>query len=278
MYEIIKKKQLSDEVFFMSINAPRIARKRKAGQFIILRSHEEGERIPLTIAGSDPEQGTLDIIFQAVGASTGEFAEMSEGDSFSDIVGPLGKPTEIQCYGTAVCVGGGIGTAPILPIAKALKEKGNTLYSIVGARTENLLILTDEMEILSDKFFITTDDGSKGHKGFVTDILRKLIEQENIDIVFAIGPPIMLKFLSGITKEYGIRTVVSLNAIMVDGTGMCGGCRVTVGDEVKFTCVDGPEFDGHSVDYDELMKRLSMYKEYENNSARCRLKKEAEHG
>ncbi|MFC1479146.1 sulfide/dihydroorotate dehydrogenase-like FAD/NAD-binding protein [Planctomycetota bacterium] len=273
MYEIVTKRKLSDEVIFMSIHAPRIARKRKAGQFIILRAHEEGERIPLTLVGSDPEKGTIDIIYQVVGRSTMEFSNLSEGDAFSDVVGPLGHPTEIENYGTVVCVGGGIGTAPILPITKALKEKGNTIYSIVGARNEELLILADEMEKISDKFFVTTDDGSKGHKGFVTDILKDLMENETIDIIFAIGPPIMLKFLSILTKEYGVKTIVSLNAIMVDGTGMCGGCRVTVGGETKFTCVDGPEFDGHEVDYDELLKRLTIYTDHEQH-AKCRLKEE----
>jgi len=273
MYEIVHKENLSDEVVFMKVKAPLIARKRKAGQFVILRSNEEGERIPLTIVDSDPENGTISIIFQVVGRSTMEFSRLSEGDSFNDIVGPLGHPTEIKNYGTAVCVGGGIGTAPIFPITKALKEAGNTIYSIVGARTEKLLVLTDTMEALSDKFFITTDDGSKGHKGFVTDILKDLLENDHVDIVFAIGPAIMMKFLSGLTKEYGVKTMVSLNAIMVDGTGMCGGCRVTVGNETKFTCVDGPEFDGHKVDYDELLKRLGMYKSQEER-AKCRYKEE----
>jgi len=273
MYEIVKKRKLTDEVTFMRIKAPRIARKRKPGQFIILRAHDEGERIPLTLVGGDPEEGTIDIIFQVVGRSTMEFDRLEEGDAFLDVVGPLGKPTDIELYGTVVCVGGGIGTAPVLPIARALKEKGNVVYSIVGARTERLLILTEEMESVSDEIYITTDDGSRGRKGFVTDVLKELLEEKKPDRVFAIGPAIMMKFVCRLTKEYNVPTVVSLNAIMVDGTGMCGGCRVTVGGEVKFTCVHGPEFDGHKVDFDELMKRLSMYTEHEKR-AKCRLQGE----
>ncbi len=270
MYEVVHKKRLTDDVTFMSIKAPRIAKKRRAGQFIILRAHDEGERIPLTIVDSDPEKGTIDIIFQVVGSSTQYFNTLEEGDSFSDVVGPLGHPTEIENLGTVVCVGGGIGAAPIFPITKALKEAGNKVYGIVGARTEELLILTDKIEKLCAEFFITTDDGSKGRKGFVTDVLKELMERETINAVFAIGPPIMMKFLAKLTKEYGVKTIVSLNSIMIDGTGMCGGCRVTVGGRTKYTCVDGPEFDGHEVDFDELMMRLSMYKGHEDHQ--CRLK------
>lgn len=271
VFSIKKKTKLSPDVTFMSIEAPRIARKRQAGQFIMLRAHEEGERIPLTMVGGNPAEGTIDIIFQVVGVSTHEFDKLEEGDAFCDVVGPLGHPTEVEYFGTVVCVGGGIGTAPILPITRALKDAGNKVISIVGARNADLIILADEMAAASDECHLTTDDGSKGRKGFVTDVLKELLQAGKVDVVFAIGPPIMMKFVSRLTREFGVKTVVSLNAIMIDGTGMCGGCRVTVGGETKFTCVDGPEFDGHAVDFDELMMRLAMYKEQEH-AASCRLK------
>lgn len=273
MYNIVKKERLSDDVTRMSIKALRIAKKRKAGQFIILRSSEDGERIPLTMVDGNAEEGTIDIIFQVVGRSTREFDQLEVGDSFCDVVGPLGCPTEVEDYGNVVCVGGGIGTAPIYPITKALKEKGNTIYSIVGARTQELLILSKEIEELSDSFYVTTDDGSKGHKGFVTDVLKDILDNRKIDIVFAIGPVPMMKFVCALTKQYEVRTMVSLNAIMIDGTGMCGGCRVSIGGHTKFTCVDGPEFDGHEVDFDELMKRLSIYTRHERESD-CKLEEQ----
>ena len=272
MYRVVKKIKLTDAVTRMSVEAPLIAEKRKPGQFMILRSHEDGERIPLTIVDSDTEKGTVDIIFQVAGRSTREFDNLEEGDAFTDVAGPLGCATHIEKFGRVVCIGGGIGTAPILPITKAMKEKGNHVTSIVGARTEELLILLDEMEEASDRIFITTDDGSKGHKGFVTDLLKQILDAGEADLVVAIGPAIMMKFISDLTRKYGVKTIVSLNTIMIDGTGMCGGCRVTVGSEVKFTCVDGPEFDGHLVDFDELMQRQGMYKSIERDHI-CRLEK-----
>ncbi|MFH1706779.1 MAG: sulfide/dihydroorotate dehydrogenase-like FAD/NAD-binding protein [Planctomycetota bacterium] len=281
MFEITARKKLTDEVTFMSIRAPRIAAKRKAGQFIMLRAHEDGERIPLTMVGGDVTAGTINIIYQVVGRSTREFDRLKVGDSFLDVVGPLGHATEIDNFGTVVCVGGGIGTAPIYPIACALKAKGNRLISIVGARSSRLLILAEEMKALSDECHITTDDGSVGRKGFVTDVLKEVLGREKVGVVFAIGPAIMMKFVCNLTKTFNTRTIVSLNAIMIDGTGMCGGCRVTVGNETRFTCVDGPEFDGHAVNFDELMKRLTMYTCQEKESV-CRLEqavaKDAHHG
>ena len=262
--EILKKEVLAEEVTRFVVYAPEISRRRKAGQFVIIRVNPLGERIPLTIADADPEAGTITLISQSVGKTTFEFADMKEGEKLTDLVGPLGSPTHIEKLGTIVCVGGGIGIAPIYPITQAMKAAGNHIISILGARSKDLLILEEEMRSVSDELIITTDDGSYGRKGFVTDALKEVIEKHGkIDQVIAIGPSIMMKMVAKTTEPYNIPTVASLNTIMIDGTGMCGGCRVTVGDKTKFVCVDGPEFDAHQVDWDEMEKRLNMYKEYE---------------
>lgn len=256
MYKIVEKRILSPTVKLFVISAPLIAEKAQPGQFVILRLDEKGERIPLTIADFDRGKGTITVIFMEVGKTTTELGRMEEGDSILNLVGPLGNQSEIEDIGTVVCVGGGVGIAPVYPIARALKEAGNKVLSIIGARSKDLLILEEEMREVSDELYIATDDGSAGHHGFVSDVLKQLIDEgRKIDRVIAIGPVIMMKVVAGVTKSYGIKTVVSLNPIMVDGTGMCGGCRVTVGGEVRFACVDGPEFDGHLVDFDSLIKR-----------------------
>ncbi len=237
-----------------------MAKKRKAGQFLVLRRTENGERIPLTIVSSDAGEGSVTIIFQAVGKSTTEFARMKPGDAYLDVVGPLGLATHIEKFGTVVGIGGGIGAAPLLPIATAIKEAGNRLLSIVGARTKDLLILEDEMRAISDEIVITTDDGSYAKKGFVTTALQEFIDRgEKIDLCIAIGPVPMMRAVAEVTRPHGIKTMVSLNPIMVDATGMCGACRVTVGGTTKFVCVDGPEFDGHQVDFKELVMRNRAY-------------------
>ncbi|MDU2066733.1 MAG: sulfide/dihydroorotate dehydrogenase-like FAD/NAD-binding protein [Sporomusaceae bacterium] len=267
MFKIVEKKVLSPSVKQYAMDAPRIAQKCHPGQFVIIRIDEEGERIPLTIADFDREKGTISLLFQEVGASTQQLGQLEEGDSLLDIAGPLGKPTDIQNFGTVVCVGGGIGVAPVYPIARAMKEAGNRVISIIGARNEDLLIFEDEMKNVSDELYVTTDDGSKGVKGFVTDVLKRLIDEgEKIAEVMAIGPVVMMRGVAEVTRPYGIHTVVSLNPIMVDGTGMCGGCRVAVGDENKFACVDGPEFDAHKVDFANLIARQKMYLPQEKKS------------
>lgn len=265
MFRILSKRVMAEgTVVHIKVEAPLIAKKAKPGQFIILRVNEKGERIPLTMAETDPEKGTIDLIFQVVGKTTALLSTLNVGDSIADVVGPLGRPTHIEKVGSVACVGGGTGIAVLYPITKAYKEIGNHVISIIGARTKDLLILEEEMRGISDEFFITTDDGSYGEKGFVTDILKRLLdEKRDIKLVIGIGPVPMMKFLSALTKKYGVKTIVSLNSIMVDGTGMCGACRVTVGGKTKFTCVDGPEFDGHEVDFDELQKRLLAYQEEE---------------
>ena len=265
MFKIIKKKELSPGVFHYDIEAPRVAKKALPGQFIVLRVNEEGERIPLTIADFDREAGTITLIFQAVGASTELLASLGEGDSIVDFVGPLGQPSHIEKgMGTIVCVGGGIGVAPVYPIARAMHEAGNKVISIMGAKTKDILIFEEEMRAVSDEVLVTTDDGSYGIKGFVTNALQTLVDRgEKIDQVTAIGPGIMMRSVVEATRPLGIKTIVSLNPIMIDGTGMCGGCRVTVGDETKFACVDGPEFDGHLVDFKGLMSRQRMYRDLE---------------
>ncbi|MBI5453223.1 MAG: sulfide/dihydroorotate dehydrogenase-like FAD/NAD-binding protein [Deltaproteobacteria bacterium] len=260
MYEIVEKAELAHTVYQYKIKAPLIAKKRKAGQFVVLRLNEMGERIPLTIVGSDDKEGTITIIVQEVGKSTAMLGDMTVGDSILDVVGPLGKPTHIEDFGIAVCVGGGIGTAPVLPIAKAMKEAGNKVISIIGARNKGLLILENEMREASHELHITTDDGSYGHHGFVTQVLQKFIDEGmKIGCVVGIGPVPMMRAVSNVTRPYGIQTVVSLNPIMVDGTGMCGACRVTIGGKNQFVCVDGPEFNGHEVNYEELMLRNRSY-------------------
>lgn len=261
MFKILKKKELSAGVQLFELEAPRIAKKARPGQFVILRIDEEGERIPLTIADFDREVETITIIFQEVGASTKQLGAMQEGDAIVDLVGPLGNKTHIERMGNVVCIGGGIGVAPIYPIARAMKEAGNHVISIMGARSKDILILEDEMRAVSDEVYITTDDGTKGVKGFVTDQLKTLIDSGmEIGVVIAIGPVVMMRSVAETTRPYGIHTVVSLNPIMVDGTGMCGGCRVKIGEESKFACVDGPEFDAHQVDFAGLMSRQRMYK------------------
>ena len=264
---IVSKKNLSDSVVRMDILAPEIARKRKAGQFVILKVNEQGERIPLTIVDSDGEEGTITIIFQIVGKTTALMAAMTVGEDIQDVQGPLGNPTEIENLGHVVCIGGGVGVGVIYPITKALKEAGNRVTSIIGARTQSLIILEEEMKGASNELIVTTDDGSYGVHGFVSNVLQKIIDGgEKIDRVYAIGPVPMMKVIANLTRPYGIKTIVSLNAIMVDATGMCGACRVAVGWKTKFTCVDGPEFDGHQVDFDLLTSRLRMYCEQEGQS------------
>lgn len=264
MYKILAKKDLAPNVKLFEMDAPLIAKKAQPGQFVILRIDEEGERIPLTIADFDRQKGTITLIFQEVGATTKEMGALNAGDSLLDLVGPLGKETHIENFGTVVCVGGGIGIAPVYPIARGMKQAGNKVISIIGARSKDILIYEQEMAAVSDELHITTDDGSKGHKGFVTDVLNDLMKKGvKIDLVMAIGPVVMMRSVAEATRPSGIHTVVSLNPIMVDGTGMCGGCRVAVGDETKFACVDGPEFDAHKVDFKALVTRQRMYLDQE---------------
>lgn len=270
MYTIVEKKILSDTIKLMKIEAPYIARNAKAGQFVMLRIDEKGERIPLTIADSDREKGLVTIIFMEIGKTTKELGTLDVGDKLLNFVGPLGKPSEIKKYGRVACIGGGVGIAPLYPIIKALKQAGNHITSILGARNEKLLILEEEINEWSDELYIATDDGSKGLKGFVSDVLKKLVDEGKIfDIAWAVGPIIMMKVVAGLTKEYDIKTVVSLNPIMVDGTGMCGSCRVSVGGKIMFACIDGPEFDGHLVDYYNLLQRNNRFIEEEQEA--CRL-------
>ncbi len=274
MFEILEKKILSPNEKLMKIRAPLIARKAQAGQFVILRINEQGERIPLTIADYDRDDGTITIIFLEVGKSTKQLGRLEVGDSLLNLAGPLGMPSDIKNYGTVVLIGGGVGIAPLYPIVRAMKAAGNHVISILGARSKDLIILEEEISEYSDEFYITTDDGSKGSKGFVSDLLDKIIQQKEkkIDLVMAIGPVIMMKVVSDLTKKYNIRTLVSLNPIMVDGTGMCGGCRVSVGGKTKFACVDGPEFDGHLVDYQNLMLRNQRFIGHEKDA--CKLLEE----
>ena len=267
MYKIINKKELNPTVTLMEIDAPLVAAKAEPGQFIILRVDENGERIPLTIADFNREKGTVKIIFQIVGATTEKLNHLNTGDSIHDFVGPLGKPTETEGKKKVAVVGGGVGCAIAYPVAKKLHEHGCEVHSIVGFRTKDLVILEDEFRAASSKFVLMSDDGSCGEKGLVTDALKKLIESgEKYDEVITIGPLIMMKFVCKLTKEYGIKTVASMNPIMIDGTGMCGGCRLTVGGKTKFACVDGPEFDGHEIDFDEAMSRSAMYRQFERKA------------
>lgn len=279
MNQILKKRILAADVKELEVEAPQISKSRKAGQFVIVRVNDTGERIPLTIADADPEKGTITLIFQEVGKSTMLLGCLQEGDSILDVVGPLGKPTHVEKFGTVVCMGGGIGVAPMHPIAKAMKESGNRVIAIVGARTKDLLIMEDRMKKASTEMHISTDDGSYGVHGFVTDVLQSLVNQgEKIDLVVAIGPVPMMAAACKLTKKLNLRTVVSLNPIMVDGTGMCGACRVTVGGKTRFVCVDGPEFNGHEVDFVELVKRQRAYlpqertarELFEHKHGRCR--------
>ena len=264
MFEIIKKEKLNNTVTKMELLAPRIAAKALAGQFVILRVDALGERIPLTNADYNRNEGTVTVIFQIVGGSTQKLNQKEQGDFIEDLVGPLGKPTHTENLGKVAVIGGGVGCAIAYPVAKALKENGATVHSVVGFRNKDLVILEDEFKAVSDKYLIMTDDGSAGEKGLVTNALKSLIESgEQYDEVIAIGPLVMMKFVSLLTKEYNVPTVVSMNPIMIDGTGMCGGCRLTVGGQTKFACVDGPEFDGHLVDFDEAISRSAQYKSAE---------------
>jgi len=266
MYPIRRKERISPTNVLMIVRAPEIARKAQPGQFIILRIDECGERIPLTIADYDREQGTITIIFQEVGKTTRHLGSLEPGDTLATFAGPLGHPTEIETYGTVICVGGGVGIAPIYPIARALQEAGNTVLSIIGARTKELLFWEERMEAVSDELIVCTDDGSYGREALVTQPLQELLEVQQIDRVWAIGPAIMMKFCAQTTEPFGVPTIVSLNTIMVDGTGMCGGCRVQLDDGAKFVCVDGPEFDGHRVDWDLLLARQRFYQDEEQES------------
>lgn len=275
MYKIVKKEFMAhDSIILNEIEAPQIAKKAKPGQFVMLKIDETGERIPLTMANVDKEKGTITIIYMIVGKSTKSFSMLEVGGSYLDCVGPLGEPTKIEKKGTVVCVGGGTGTAVLHPITRGMYEAGNNVITILGARNKDYLILEDEMNNVSKELRICTDDGSKGRHGFVTDELREILETQKVDEVVAIGPVPMMKFVSLLTKEFNVPTLVSLNPIMIDGTGMCGGCRVTVGGKTKFACVDGPEFDGHQVDYDSLMRRLGAYKHEEEHSSECMFDKD----
>ncbi len=267
MFEILEARFIAPDVKLFRIQAPRVARKRQAGQFVILRVHERGERIPITIADSDPERGDITIVVQGIGKTTRLLNCLAKGDAILDVVGPLGRPSEVENFGTACVIGGGVGAAIAYPTAVALKKVGNRVLSILGGRTRALVVLEDELRAASDALYVTTDDGSYGEKGLVTDKLAALIGGgERIDYVLAIGPIPMMRAVAEATRPHGIKTVVSLNSVMVDGTGMCGGCRVTVGGETRFVCVDGPEFDAHAVDFDELARRQRFYLPQERQS------------
>lgn len=267
-HKIVSKEQLSQNVFTAQVAAPLIARARRPGQFVIISiNNEYAERIPLTIVDADPEKGTIRLIWQRLGKTTAELADLKQGDEIANVVGPLGRPTHIESFGFVVCVGGGIGNAPLLPIAKALKDAGNKITSILGARNKELLILEDEFKPISDELIITTDDGSYGRKALVTEPLKEICQREpRPDHAFVIGPAIMMKFCCDVTKQLDVPTQVSLNTIMVDGTGMCGGCRIEYDNQPKFVCVDGPEFDGHKVNFDLMIKRLNAYKDLEQQA------------
>jgi len=276
MFEILKRKQLNNQVFSITLSAPLIAKKVMPGQFVIVRIDETGERIPLTVSDFDREKGTVTLVVQAIGYSTKKFSSLCEGDYILDVVGPLGQPTEFGTAKKAIVVGGGVGCAIAYPQAKYLHSMGVDVTVVAGFRNKDIVILEEEMKAVSNNLYITTDDGSYGEKGFVTDKLKSLLQNGEYDLVITIGPVIMMKFVCVVTKEFGVKTIVSLNPIMIDGTGMCGGCRVTVDGKTKFACVDGPDFDGHLVDFDELMKRNSFYKEQEAHI--CRLWEEKKNG
>lgn len=263
MNKIVSKEHFSANVVKLEVEAPLIARSRKAGHFVIVKVGEKGERIPLTIAGADTEKGTITLVIQAVGGSSRKICELNEGDYITDVVGPLGQATHIEKVGTVVCAGGGVGVAPLLPIVEAFHKAGNRVIVVLAARTKDLVILEEQMRQNSDEVIIMTDDGSYGMKGLVTNGVESVINRERVDLCVTIGLAIMMKFVSALTKKYEIPTVASLNTIMVDGTGMCGACRITVGGKTKFVCVDGPEFDAHQVDFDEMIMRLGAYKDIE---------------
>ncbi|MFV0417250.1 MAG: sulfide/dihydroorotate dehydrogenase-like FAD/NAD-binding protein [Dysgonomonas sp.] len=259
MNKIVSKEYFSENVVKFEVEAPLIARSRKAGHFVIVRVGEKGERIPLTIAASDVAKGTITIVIQAVGGSSRKICDLNEGDYITDVVGPLGQATHIEKYGTVICAGGGVGIAPMLPIIEAMKKAGNKVISVLAARTKDLVILEEQVAEYSDEVIVMTDDGSYGYKGLITNGIEMVINREKVDLCVTIGPAIMMKFVSLLTQKYNIPTMASLNTIMVDGTGMCGACRVTVGGKTKFVCVDGPEFDAHQVDFDEMLMRLKAY-------------------
>jgi len=266
MYRIVAKEKLTSVIHYVKMEAPAISQKAKAGQFVIIRVDDVGERIPLTLADWDAKEGTVTLVAMEVGTSTKKLSLLKVGDSVIDLVGPLGLPAEIEKFGTVICVGGGVGIAPIYPIARSLKQGGNKIISIIGARCKDLLFWEDRMKMVSDELIATTDDGSYARKGLVTEPLKEVIEREKVDRVIAIGPAVMMKFCSLTTKPYGVPTIVSLNSIMVDGTGMCGCCRLSVGGVTKFACVDGPDFDGHKVDWDTVFARQKVYLEEEKLS------------
>jgi ferredoxin--NADP+ reductase len=267
MFRIINKETLANKIHLFKIEAPAVARKAQPGQFVVVRVDETGERIPLTIADWDEKEGSVSMVFMEVGATTFRLGQLNAGDFIADFVGPLGVPSDIEKFGTVVCVAGGVGVAVITPIAKALKEKGNNIISILGARSKDLLFWEDKLSDASHKLIVTTDDGTYGRKGVVTEPLKELLESgEKVDRVIAIGPTVMMKFSAKTTEPFGVKTIVSLNPIMVDGTGMCGCCRVSVGDDTKFACVDGPDFDGHQVDWDLLAARQRIYLDEEKRS------------
>ncbi len=267
MFKIVRREEMAEgTVILNEIEAPAIAKKAKPGQFVILKANETGERIPLTMAESNPEAGTITVIYMVVGKSTALFRDLQVGDGYQDVIGPLGKATHLEKLGKVICVGGGTGVAVLHPITRALKEIGNQVICIIGARTKDLLIMEEQMKSASHDLRVCTDDGSYGHHGFVTEVMKEILDEGDVKLVVAIGPVPMMKATSNITKAYNVKTMVSLNPIMIDGTGMCGGCRVTVGGKTRFACVDGPEFDGHEVNFDELMLRLQAYTEDEKNS------------
>ena len=276
-YKILSKKEICPHQYEITIDAPYVVRNAKAGQFIIFRADENGERVPLTIADVNKEKGELTLVFMAVGYSTKELAALEVGDEIADIVGPLGKPTTIKKYGTVVCLAGGYGAAPCYLIAKAFKDAGSKVYMIMGARNKDLIFWADKMKDACTELFITTDDGSMGEKGFVTQVMERLMAQEKIDYAIAVGPMPMMRAVANLTRDKGIFTEASMNPIMVDGTGMCGACRVTVGGEVKFACVDGPDFDAHKIDFDEVINRTKIYKNQEKKrDENCNLLKQAQ--
>ncbi len=276
-YKILKKVELCPNQYELTIDAPFVTKNARAGQFIILRVDEDGERIPLTIADYNREKGELTIVFMAVGYTTKSLAKLNVGDEIADVVGPLGQPTHIEKYGTVVCLAGGYGAAPCYLIAKAFKEAGNKVYMIMGARNKDLIFWNEKMKDACTELFITTDDGSLGTKGFVTGVLEDIMSKEKVDYAIAVGPMPMMRAVADLTRDRGIKTEASMNPIMVDGTGMCGACRVTVGGKVKFACVDGPDFDAHQIDFDEVINRTRIYKDYEKKrDENCNLYKQAE--
>ncbi|RLG26884.1 sulfide/dihydroorotate dehydrogenase-like FAD/NAD-binding protein [Methanosarcinales archaeon] len=262
-YTILEKEELAPEIYLLKLYAPEVANKSEPGQFIIIRIDESGERIPLTIADYNRDAGIITVVFMEIGKTTKQLAALKSGDSLSDVVGPLGNPAHIPENSVVLFVGGGVGVTTVYPEAREFKKAGNTIISIIGARSENLLIWEDRVRSVSDELYITTDDGTKGHHGFVTDVLTDILRERSVDLVVAIGPVVMMRAVAGVTKPFGVKTIVSLNPVMVDGTGMCGSCRVLVGGETKFTCVDGPEFDAHQVDFTLLMSRLAAYRDEE---------------